>query len=177
MKEFFQNKKSIYVIVTVITMMVLIGITSYSYSAFFKEKTIEKSKLYETGSLSTIYEIQLEDGEEIEGKTRIERSNIRIQINEEEPYTLSEVEDKVIYKSGIGRNEEQEYSIRIWIDYKATKEISGQYFTGKIVLKGSTKAGEKPIEEDIELPPLKVFNGTTILNTNSIIKPIFKVKY
>ena len=159
-KEKIENKKSIYVIVTVITIMVLIGITSYSYSAFFKEKTIEKSKLYETESLTLSFT----------------EENNSIDIRKAIPIK-DEVEDKVIYKSGIGRNEEQEYSIRIWIDYKATKEISGQYFTGKIVLKGSTKAGEKPIEEDIELPPLKVFNGTTILNTNSIIKPIFKVKY
>ena len=68
--------------------------------------------------------------------SEIPTNNIKVKINDNEPVLLSNLENNILDSGILSKNESKDFSIRLWIDINATKEIENKTFSAKIVVEG-----------------------------------------
>ena len=68
--------------------------------------------------------------------SEIPTNNIKVKVNDNAPVLLSSLENNILYSGVLSKNESKDFSIRLWIDINATKEIENKTFSAKIVVDG-----------------------------------------
>ncbi len=100
-------------------------------------------KITNTGTLEASYKVKIVDDLETIEKDNcstnlLNKENIRVSINGETPFTLSEKQtlDNVVKTGTLKPNQSEKYEIRIWIDENSSNEVLGKHYHGKIVVEG-----------------------------------------
>lgn len=100
-------------------------------------------KITNSGTLDANYEIKILDdtdmiAEDQCGDNLLDKSKIRVSINNETPFTLSDKEtDGYVMDAGtLKSGKSATYEVRIWLDENGGNEVLGKHYHGKIVVEG-----------------------------------------
>lgn len=100
-------------------------------------------KITNSGTLKASYKIKILDDTDVInedqcGNNLLPKERVRVSINGEKPFTLSEKEmSGYEVKTGtLASGKSENYEIRIWIDENSGNEVLGKHYHGKIVVEG-----------------------------------------